>query len=418
MLQRDRDVVVTGIGALTAAGCTKGFWEAVLRSEGTARLIERFDTDDLPTRFAVEVRNLGERAEELLPRKMLRRTERYVQLGLIAAGEAWEDAELRSPANVPSPDRIALFVGTGGGGGAYAEESVHAFEAGGVGALGPYTVSRFCANSLAGAASIRYGIQGSSATFCTACASSSYALRAARDEILLGRADIALVIGAEATVMRGTLAAFGAAGVLSRRNDDPSRASRPFDAGRDGFVLGEGAGALVLESGARARARGAHVRGILAGIGVASDAYHPLACLPDGNGASRAITGALQDARLSPADVGYINAHGSGTRLNDAAETAAIRHALGEHAYRVPVSSTKPVSGHLIGASGAVEAIVALLTLEHGLVPPTANYRDPDPECDLDYGAGVPRSLARSVVLSNSVGFGGVNACLAFVGAN
>jgi 3-oxoacyl-[acyl-carrier-protein] synthase II len=412
------DVVITGIGALTAAGGSAGLWEAALRGQGTAQLVERFDTSDLPTRFAVEVRDLGQRAEDLLPRKMLRRTERYVQLGLIAAGEAWEDAGLNEESSRPEADRIALFVGTGGGGGAYAEESVHAFDAGGIAALGPFTVSRFCSNSLAGAVSIRFKITGPCATFCTACSSSTYAMRAARDEILLGRADMAIVVGAEAAVMRGTLAAFGAAGVLSRHNEDPSHAARPFDARRDGFVLGEGAGAVVLESAARAEARGARIRARLAGVGVASDAHHPLACLPDGAGAERAIRRAMEDAGFEASDIGYVNAHGSGTRLNDAAESNALRNVLGEHASRIPVSSTKPVSGHLIGASGVVEAVICVKALEHGVVPPTPNYQEPDPECSLDYVGEGPRPLKSPVVLSNSVGFGGVNACLAFAGPN
>lgn len=424
MPQRDHDIVVTGIGALTAAGpSAEHLWKAVLRGQGTARTIERFDTADLPTHFAVEVRELGERAEEMLPRKMLRRTERYVQLGLIAGGEAWEDAGLRDTTNLPPLDRVAIFVGTGSGGAPHAEEAVRAFDTEGFASVSPFTVSRFCANSLAGALSIRFQILGPSATFCTSCAASAYAVRAARDEILLGRADVVLVVGADAAVTRGTLAAFGAAGVLSRYNQDPSRAARPFDANRDGFVLGEGAGALVLESGARARARGARIRARLAGIGVASDAYHPLACLPDGGGASRAIKYAMEDASLGITDVGYINAHGTGTRLNDAAETAAIRRIFGDRAEHVPVTSTKPVSGHLIGAAAAVEAVICVQALEQGQIPPTANYEVRDPECDLDYApvtanAEGARRLNSSAILTNSLGFGGVNATLAFVDAH
>ena len=415
MPHKDQDVVVTGIGALTAAGPTaQDLWEAVLRGEGTARLIDRFETGDLPTRFASEVRDLGERAENLLPRKMLRRTDRYVQLGLIAAGEAWEDAGLNDAANRPDPDRMAVFVGTGSGAASYFEENIRALDSGGFHAMSPFTILRYSANSLSGAVSIRYNILGASATFTTSCASSAYALRAARDEILLGRADIALVIGAEAAVMRGTMAAFGAAGVMSKRNDDPIHAARPFDANRDGFVLGEGSAAIVIERGARARARGAHIRAIVGSVGVSSDAFHQVACLPDGAGASRAMERALKEAHLLTGDVGYINAHGSGTRLNDAAETAAIRHTFGEHADRIPVSSTKPVHGHLIGAAGAVEAVISILSLENQIAPPTSNYNTRDPECDLDYATTGPRPISSPVVLSNSFGFGGVNATVAF----
>ena len=254
-------------------------------------------------------------------------------------------------------------------------------------------------------------------TFCTACASSSYALRAARDDIALGRADVALVVGSESTVTPSTLAAFGAAGVLSRRNEDPAHANRPFDADRDGFVLGEGAGALVLESETRARARGARCRAVVAGIGVASDAFHPLACLPDGAGAARAIQSALDEAGLSPDDIGYINAHGTGTRLNDTAETAAIARVFGERAHQIPISSTKPIHGHLIGAAGVVEAVIAIQALEYGIVPPTANLDTADAACFLDYVPGTPRRFTAPAVLSNSLGFGGVNAAVLLTSA-
>lgn len=408
------DIVVTGVGAVTAAGCgVDALWQGVLRGEGTGRTIEQFETADLPARIASQVPGFD--PADHLPRKMLRRTERYVQLGLVAGEEAWTDAALENAR--PTDERIAVFVGTASGGTPYAEAAAPAFLASGFSVVSPWTAERLCANSLAGALSIRHRTLGASATLTTSCAASAYALRQARDEILLNRADVALVVGADAAVTRGTLAAFAAAGVLSRRNDDPARAARPFDAQRDGFVLGEGAGALILERGDRARARGAKIYGVLAGIGASSDAFHPLACLADGSGAARAIRQALCEGDFTPGDVGYVNAHGTATKLNDAAETAAIRSALGDRAARVAVSSTKPVTGHTIGASSAIEAVIAALAVHHRQAPPTANLEHRDDACDLDYVPGCPRPLRAPVALSNSLGFGGANVTVALAAA-
>jgi len=404
-----RRVVVTGMGAVTPMGVGKdALWDALVRGVSGIGPISRFDATDYPTRFAGEVRQFD--ATEYMDRKDARRLDRFVQFAWAATRMALDDARL-DIARVDG-QRMGVVIGSGIGGIEVLEEQVRVLAQRGPARVSPFLVPMMIPDMAAGYVSIQTGAKAHNSCTVTACASGANAIGDAARIIERGDADIMITGGTEAGVTPVALAGFSAARALSTRNDDPQRASRPFDKERDGFVLAEGAGILILESLEHAQARGARIYGEVAGYACTGDAYHITQPAPEGEGAYRALRLALQDAGVAPHEVDYINAHGTSTEYNDYFETLAIKRALGEEAYRVPISSTKSMTGHLLGAAGAVEAIACLMAMEHGLLPPTINYEVPDPGCDLDYVPNTARPAQVDVAVSNSFGFGGHNAVL------
>ena len=405
---RERRVVLTGLGAVTPLGPDiETTWRRLLRGEGSCGPITAFALDDQPVRIGCEASEFE--PQHWIDRRTLRRTDRFAQLAIAAARMAGSDAGLEISRE---PDRVGASIGTAQGGVA----SLAACCAGAAQArIHPTLVTAFMPNMAAGWVSIELGARGPLSAPCTACAASAMAIGAGYDTIRLGRAEVMLCGGSEAGITPLAMAGFAAMRALSRRNNDPARASRPFDADRDGFVMGEGAAVIVLEELDHARSRGATIYAELAGYGVSSDAYHMTEPDPHGAGQARAIRLALEDADLATTDVDYINAHASSTGLGDATETAAIKLALGdERARSVPVSSIKGATGHCLGAAGALEAAVTALALREQVLPPTINYDTSDPACDLDYIPENARHGQRvEVALSNSFGFGGHNAVLA-----
>lgn len=407
----DRRVVVTGLGPVTSLGEGKdALWTALKEGRSGVRLV-----DDLVNLDGIDVK-IGApmpafNPEAYIEPKKARRLDRSAQLALAAAELAVRDAT-DDPA-VFDPDRVCVLAGTGIGGMLTFEENMAILAEKGPRRVSPFFVPRMMPNAMAGEISIRFGFRGPNFGVVSACASSAHAIGLAAQLICSGAADSAVAGGAEAVLLRITFAGFARMGALSKRNDEPERASRPFDKDRDGFVMGEGGGFIVLETLDRARERGAHIYAEIAGFGMTADATHITAPCEDGRGQRRAMELALQEANVAPEQVDYINAHGTSTGLNDPAETAAIKGALGDAAHAVKISSTKSQLGHLLGAAGGVEAIATLLAMEHGLIPATLNYENPDPACDLDY-TPQPAAADISVALSNSFGFGGQNATLLF----
>ena len=402
-------VVITGVGAVTPVGNdVPTMWRNVVDGKSGVGPITLFDASDLETQIAAEVKDFDPVA--LFGAKAARTMDRYSQFALAAARQAVADAGLTFAGD---NERIAVIVGTGIGGMATLAQQLHALDERGPRRVSPFFIPMVLADTAAGNIAIEYGIRGPNLAVISACASGANCIGEAAMMIRHGRVDKAICGAAEAGILRLAIAAFNVMGAISRRNDEPTRACRPFDAHRDGFVMGEGAGILVLEKLEDAQARGAHIYAEILGYGLSSDAYHITAPLENGAGAALAMAGALRDAGLAPTDVEYINAHGTSTPLNDRAETIAIKSVFGDHAYRLAVSSTKSVMGHLLGASGAVEAIITAKALEEGVIPPTINYETPDPECDLDYTPNRARPMPIRVALSNSFGFGGHNASLA-----
>jgi 3-oxoacyl-[acyl-carrier-protein] synthase II len=407
-LGRGRRVVVTGLGAVTPLGQNiEATWRRLLAGEGGCRPVSGFVTDGHPVRIACEAWEFD--PGQWLDRKAVRQTDRFAQFAVAAARMAEADAALEVGRE---PERVGVSIATAQGGVA----SLAACCAGADSArIRPTLVTAFMPNMAAGWVSMELGARGPAGAPCTACAASAMAVGEGYDAIRLGRAEVMLCGGSEAGVTPLAMAGFAAMRALSRRNDDPAGASRPFDAGRDGFVMGEGAAVLVLEEREHALARGARIYAELAGYGVSSDAFHMTEPDPAGSGQARAMRAALDDAGLEPADVDYVNAHASSTDLGDATETAAIKLALGEEKARsIPISSVKGATGHCLGAAGAVEAAVTVLAARDDIVPPTINYETPDPACDLDYVPNTSRAVSVQVALSNSFGFGGHNAVLAF----
>lgn len=411
MHTRERRVVITGMGTLTPIGIgLKAFWEALVAGKSGVGYITQFDASGLDTRIAAEVKGFD--PTEYMEKKEVRRMDRYAQMAVAAATMAIQDAKL----DLDSVDRerIGCWIGSGVGGIHTLEEQARTLVERGPDRISPFFVPMMIANMASGQVSIMFGLKGPNACTVTACASGAHSIGDAFRIVQRGDADIMLAGGAEAGVSLLSMAGFCAAKALSRRNDEPERASRPFDADRDGFVMGEGAGILILESLESALDRGARIYAELVGYGATADAYHITAPAPGGEGAAQAIRLALQDAGLEPHEVDYINAHGTSTELNDYYETLAIKAALGEAAEKVAVSSTKSMTGHLLGAAGGVEAIATVMAIQEGIIPPTINYEKPDPRCDLDYVPNVARRKEVRVALSNSFGFGGHNAVLAF----
>lgn len=406
-----RRVVVTGLGTVNPLGAdVPSFWSAALAGCSGVREIRSFDASPLRTRIAAEVAGFDPEAH--MDRRLARRLDRYGQFFLVAATQALADAGLAFSEDDPRAQRAGVAVGSGIGGILTFQEGMDAMRQRGYDRVSPYAIPQIISNMAAGQVSIDHHLYGPSLCAVTACAASANALGDAAEVIRRGDADVMVAGGAEAAVCEFALAGFTQARALSTRNDDPAGASRPFDAGRDGFVIGEGGAALVLEDEEHARARGAAVHAVVAGYGMSSDGYHITLPRPGGAGAARAMSHALRAAGLSAGEVDYINAHGTSTPANDAAETAAIKVVFGEDAYRVPVSSTKSMTGHLLGGAGALEALVCVLAIRDGVVPPTINYTVADPECDLDYVPNHARRVAVRTAMSNSFGFGGHNVTL------
>lgn len=411
MHTRGRRVVITGMGTLTPIGIgLQAFWEALVAGKSGVGEITLFDASDLDTRIAGEVKGFD--PSEYMERKEVRRMDRYAQLAVAAATMAIQDAQL--DLDGIDRERVGCWIGSGVGGIQTLEDQARTLVERGPNRISPFFVPMMIANMASGQVSIMFGLKGPNACTVTACASGAHSIGDAFRIVQRGDADIMIAGGAEAGVSLLAMAGFCAAKALSRRNDEPERASRPFDAERDGFVMGEGAGILVLESLESALSRGARIYAELVGYGATADAHHITAPAPEGKGAAKAIRLALEDAGIEPHEVDYINAHGTSTELNDYFETLAIKAALGEAAAKVAISSTKSMTGHLLGAAGGVEAIASVMAIQEGIIPPTINYENPDPRCDLDYVPNAARRQPVRVALSNSFGFGGHNAVLAF----
>lgn len=403
-----RRVVVTGLGALCAIGNNvESAWSSAIAGQSGITPITRFDADGFETRFAGEVKDFDAAAS--VGRKESRRMDRYSQLSIVAAREAVEQSGLDIAAN---PTRVGTLIATGLGGVETFEAGTEALLTSGPRRVSPFFMPMMLANMASGNVSIDLGTKGPNFAPVSACAASGHAIGEGALMIRQGLADAMIVGGGEAPITRMGVAGFGAMGALSTRNDDPAGASRPFDKGRDGFVLAEGAAVLVLEEREHALARGATILAEVVGYGTTDDANHMVQPGPGGEGAARAMVLAMEDAGLSPADIGYINAHGTSTPLNEKLETEGIKRAFGEQAYRVPISSTKSMTGHLLGAAGALEAMFSVKVLQTGVLPPTINQEEADPDCDLDYVPNVAREAGVSVVMSNSMGFGGHNVSL------
>jgi 3-oxoacyl-[acyl-carrier-protein] synthase II len=407
-----RRVVITGTGLLTAIGKdVQSNWTSLLAGVSGAAPVSRFDVSDFSVRFACEVKDFD--PSEYIDRKEAKRTDRYAQLAIAASVQAMREAGLDESTNDVDPETFGVFIGSGIGGIATFEEQHSRFYDKGPGRVSPFFVPMFIADIAAGLVSIRYGAKGPNYATVSACASGAHAIGNAFRAIQHGEADVMIAGGTEASVTGMTIAGFAAMTALSERNDSPETASRPFDATRDGFVLGEGAGILVLEELEHARRRGAKIIAEVAGYGQTADAYHITAPATGGEGAVRAMRLAMKGAGANPEDVDYINAHGTSTPANDMNETAAIRTALGDRAYDILVGSTKSMTGHTLGAAGGVEAVISALICQSGKVPPTINYSEPDPDCDLNYITEGAVERPVRLALSNSFGFGGHNVSLA-----
>jgi len=404
-----RRVVVTGLGAVTSLSCkVEDLWQRILRGESGIHELRLFDTSAFKVRFAGDVHDWNP-GEHINP-KDEKRLDRFSQFALVAAAEAVGDSGLDF--SKEEPYRSGVILGSGIGGLHEIEAQHSRLIEKGPDKVSAFTIPKLMVNAASGNVSIRYGLRGPNYAVATACASAANAIGEAFKAIQYDDADIMITGGTEAAITPMGVSGFANLKALSLRNDDPQRASRPFDAGRDGFVLSEGAGILVLEELEHARQRGATIYGEVLGYGVSADAGHITQPDPDGTGPARAMAQALRDARLNPEDVGYINAHGTSTPLGDAAETQAVKNVFGEAARKVSISSTKSQLGHLLGASGGVELIFSLLAIRDQVCPPTINYDTPDPACDLDYTPNEPRSRKMTAAMSNSFGFGGHNASL------
>jgi 3-oxoacyl-[acyl-carrier-protein] synthase II len=406
-----RRVVVTGIGPVTPVGIgVEAFWSSLIEGRSGVGKLEAFDASEHPSRIAAEVHDF--RAEDHMEASDARRMERFTQFAVAASRLALGDADL--DAERYGADRIGVVIGSGIGGISAFEQQMRVFLERGPKRVSPHLVAMMIPNMAAGQVGIQLGLRGPNDCSTTACAASGHAIARAVDLIRYGAADAMLAGGSEAAITPLCVAGFCATRALSTRNDDPEGASRPFDIGRDGFVVGEGSTMLILEERDAAIDRGAHIYAEIAGYGLSADAHHETAPHPEGDGAVLAMRAALKDANLEPEAIGYINAHGTSTPLGDVAEVRAIKRVFGDHAGRLAVSSTKSMTGHLIGAAGATEAAATVLALTHGILPPTINHDDPDPECDVDVVPNTSREQQVSVALSNSFGFGGQNASIAF----
>lgn len=406
-----RRVVVTGLGAVTPLGNNvPQMWENAIAGRSGVGLVTRFDTSDMPVRIAAEVKDFD--AKALLGAKLARRTALFTQYALVAAQEAVQDASLE--VDQENSERVGVIIGSGIGGVDVILEQAEVLAQKGPNRVSPFMVPMMLPDIAAGEVSIQLNARGPNMAVVSACATGAHAIGEAADMIRHGEADVMICGGTEAGLLKLAMAGFAVMGALSQRNDEPERASRPFDAERDGFVMGEGCGILVLEELEHARKRGARIYAEVIGYGASADAVHITAPDPEGHGAALAMQRALRQAGISPEDVDYINAHGTSTPLNDRTETLAIRKVFGPAADHLAVSSTKSMMGHLLGAAGAVESVICVKTIETGIIPPTINYENPDPECDLDYVPNEAREMPVRVAMNNSFGFGGHNVSLIF----
>ena len=406
----NRRVVITGMGFICGSGNTKEeVWSNLLAGRSAVGPITRFDISAFPVRIASEVKNFD--PLKFIEKKEVKKMDPFIHYAVAASQEAMDDSGLRVNGD-DDATRIGVFIGSGIGGFGVIEREHEKFLKGGPGKISPFFIPAAIVNLAAGQVSIRFGLKGPNSATCTACSTGSHAVGDSFRIIQRGDADAMLCGGAEAAITPMGVGGFAAMRALSTRNDDPEHASRPFDAGRDGFVIGEGAGVLLLEELERARGRGAKIYAELVGYGMSSDAFHITQPSENGDGAIRVMTNAIKDAGVQPQDVDYINAHGTSTHYNDKLETLAIKKVFGDSAYSIPVSSTKSMMGHLLGAAGGVEAGIIALALQDQIVPPTANYEKPDPDCDLDYVPNGARRRPMRYALSNSFGFGGTNAAL------
>jgi len=406
----EKRIVITGLGVIAPNGTGKdNFWKANLRGTSAVKTITSFDITEYRTKIAAEVEDFS--PTEYMDQKTANLADRFAQFGIASAKMAVKDAGLDFEKE--NRNAIGVCIGTGLGGMLFYEKQILAvIEAGTIKKGSPTCVPKITANSASGQISIYFKLFGPNIAVSTACSSSNHALGLAMDMIRQNRANIMLAGGAEATVIPLTFAAFNALRVMSSSNDSPKEASRPFDKNRNGFVMGEGAAVLVLEELNHARKRKAHIYAELAGYGSTSGGYHMVMPAPDGKDAARAMKLALKTAKIRPEQVDYINAHGTSTQANDTVETKAIKEIFKKHAYKIGVSSTKSMIGHLVGAAGAVEAVVCAMAIQDGIMPPTINYKVKDPHCDLNYVPNKPQQKKLNFILSNSFGFGSNNACI------
>ncbi|MFD7521464.1 MULTISPECIES: beta-ketoacyl-ACP synthase II [Paenibacillus] len=401
-------VVITGLGVMSSLGQeVNTFWGNLLAGKSGVSAIESFDVSEYPTRIAASVKDFN--PEDYIDKREARKMDRFVQFAVAASINALKSSGLNIQEDT-DPERVGVYVGSGIGGLSTWEEQHKILLEKGPKRVSPFFIPMMIANMASGQISMITGAKGPNSTAVTACATGTHSIGDSFKLIQRGDADVMICGGAEATISPTGVAGFCALRAMSTRNDEPEKASRPFDTGRDGFVMGEGAGILVLESLEHAQKRGAHIYAEVIGYGMSGDAHHMTE--PDPDGAARCMVKAIKDAGIAPEDIDYINAHGTSTPVGDKSETSAIKKALGEHAYKVAVSSTKSMTGHLLGAAGGVEAVICGLTLENGIIPPTINLDDQDPECDLDYVPNVPRKSDVQVAMSNSFGFGGHNATI------
>ncbi|MBF0128129.1 MAG: beta-ketoacyl-ACP synthase II [Magnetococcales bacterium] len=406
----DRRVVITGIGLVTPLGLgVKPVWEGLTAGRSGIGPITRFNPEEFACRIAGECRDF--QPEDWVDKKDVKKMDLFMHFGVAAAHLAWEDAGMSiTEANA---HRCGVIIGSGIGGLTAIQNQAYLLKERGPRRISPFFIPMSLINLISGHVAIRYGLKGPNHSVVTACATGAHAIGDAMRIIKRGEADAMLAGGAEAAICELAVGGFASAKALTSRNDDPQAASRPWDLGRDGFVMAEGAGVVLLETLESAQRRGANIYAEMIGYGMSGDAYHITAPQPDGDGAARCMTAALQDARISPDAVGYVNAHGTSTPIGDHMETLAIKLAFGsDHARKLMISSTKSMTGHLLGAAGGVEAIFTALALKHGVLPPTINLTDPDPACDLDYIPNTAREAKIEFALSNSFGFGGTNATL------
>ena len=411
MVMDKRRVVMTGAGAVTPVGNTaEEFWASLLAGRSGIGPITRFDASQMPTRIAGEIKGFD--PLKYIDKKDDRKFDRFLKYAVACAVMAVEDAGLKT--DRVDATRFGVLVGSGIGGIETLLEQYAILTEKGPDRVSPFFVPMIIVNMASGVISMRFGARGPNSSVVTACATGNHAIGDAMRIIQRGDADVMIAGGAEAIIVPLTIAGFCQMKAMSTRNDDPTKASRPFDAERDGFVCGEGGGLVVLESLEHARAREARIYAEIVGYGMTGDAHHMTAPDPEGDGAARAMAAAVRDAALEPSSVSYINAHGTSTAYNDKFETIAIKRVFGDHAKKLAVSSTKSMTGHLLGAAGGIEAIATAFALHHGMLPPTMNYEKPDPDCDLDYIPNQARKQEIEVALSNAFGFGGTNATLAF----
>jgi 3-oxoacyl-[acyl-carrier-protein] synthase II len=402
---------VTGVGLVSPVGIgTKANWEALCAGRGGIGPITRFDASQFSARIAGEVKDFD--PLQFVDKKDVKKMDVFIQLAIAAAQFAVDDAQLTITPEIAT--RVGVFIASGIGGFSTIEREHKALLDGGPRRISPFFIPASIINLAAGQVSIRFGAKGPNSATCTACSASAHAIGDALEIIRRGRADVMIAGGSEAAITPMGVGGFAAMRALSTRNDDPATASRPFDLNRDGFIMGEGSGVIILEELGLAKRRGASIYAELVGYGMSADAFHITAPSEDGDGGMRVMASALDDAAVSPEAISYVNAHGTSTPYNDKLETLAIKRLFGDHARRLAISSTKSMTGHLLGAAGGLEAGITALAIKHQLAPPTINYETPDPECDLDYIPNTARAMTIEYALSNSFGFGGTNGALLF----